>query len=271
MKNIYYKYNCSGNTFVVVKYDPTLDFKNLSKKICSKLDGVVADGLLVIKDHINEVLFYNQDGSEAEFCGNGLRATLHYLKDQLGLYKTVVPILFNDEVYYGKVLSEDPFCTEIKIKKRQIKLNVKTKHNQFLKTLKYKDFILKIFPIKVGVFHIVILNETSLENNDFLNEEDLINIKFLLKDHYDEEPNIDIVKLNTQDKTIEDATFYERGVGYTKTCGSGSVSIAAILELMNFVMNQYIKISDDLFVVIKEESINLIGKSKLITMGKFIW
>ena len=269
MKNIFYKYNCSGNTFVVVKYDSKIDYTSLSKKICSKEEGVGANGLIVVKDDINEVLFYNQDGSNALFCGNGLRATLHYLKDQKGLFKRTIPILFNDEIYYGKVLGEAPFCSEIRVNKSQILLNVKTKDKTNLNFIKYKDNLLKIYPIKVGVFHIIILNETTLENKDFLNEEDLIKIKEMLKFKYDEEPNIDIVKLNILEKTIEEITFYERGVGYTKTCGSGSIGIGALLELMNFSMDQYIKITDDLFVVIKENVISLIGKSELVCVGKY--
>lgn len=270
MKNIFYKYNCSGNTFVVVKYDSNIDYKVFSRKICSKNDGVGADGLLAVKDDINEVFYYNQDGSQALFCGNGLRATLHYLKDQKGLYKKIVPILFNNEVYYGKSLSEEPFCSEIRINKNQIKRNIRTKSGNKMDFINYNNYTLKIFPVKVGVFHIVIINDTNLLNNEFLNENDLIEIKRLLVNFYDEEPNIDIIKLNVVTSSLEEVTFYERGVGYTSTCGSGSIAIASILELMNYAMEQYIKISDDLFVVIKENSINLIGKSRLVTVGKYL-
>ena len=65
-------------------------------------------------------------------------------------------------------------------------------------------------------------------------------------------------------------TFYERGVGYTKSCGSGSVSLFMILELIGFLKSDYLKINDDLMVVSKEDKIELIGKSKLLCWGKYL-
>lgn len=266
MKNFFYKYNCSGNTFVIVKYDSTIDYFSFSKKICDEYQGIGCDGLIVVKDDINEILFFNKDGSKAEFCGNGLRAVTHYLRIQKGLIKRTIPILFNNELYYGKVISLDPFCSEVKIKKDKIQI----KKEDCNTIIKYKDYHIKTFPVKVGVFHVILLNETTLNNDEFLNEEDLIEIKNLLSLKYGVEPNLEVVKLDYNDKKIDEITFYERGVGYTKCCGSGSVAVGMILELMNFNLEEYVKIKEDLYIIIKEDYISLVGKSNLICWGKYL-
>ena len=163
MKNIFYKYNCSDNTFIAVKYNEDIDYQVFSRNICSKINGIGADGLLVIKDNINEVLFFNQDGTIASFCGNGLRGAIHFLKDQKGFVKRKIPILFNDEIYYGKVISEEPFCSEISLdKSNHINLKIPSKFNDYKEKVTLPNIIefnkmsLAIYPIKVGVFHIVI-------------------------------------------------------------------------------------------------------------------
>ena len=55
MRNIFYKYNCSGNTFIVVKYEENINYREFAKSICSKTTGACSDGLIVIKDDINEI------------------------------------------------------------------------------------------------------------------------------------------------------------------------------------------------------------------------
>ena len=75
------KYNASGNDFVIfhdfIKYDRS----ELAKILCDRHAGIGADGLIVCVPHEHydfEWQFYNDDGSEAEMCGNGSRACAHY-------------------------------------------------------------------------------------------------------------------------------------------------------------------------------------------------
>ncbi len=75
------KYSASGNDFIIFHSFIKRDRSSLAKKLCNRFEGVGADGLIVLIPHKEvdfEWQFYNSDGSEAEMCGNGSRATAHY-------------------------------------------------------------------------------------------------------------------------------------------------------------------------------------------------
>ncbi len=82
----FYKYQGSGNDFVLFENtDKTFPVeKDLIARICHRNFGVGGDGLLLLeKSNCADVKMriFNQDGSEASMCGNGLRCTsLHLSK-----------------------------------------------------------------------------------------------------------------------------------------------------------------------------------------------
>ena len=64
--------------WILVHTEKKEDYHNLAIKLCQKEN---VDGLIVIvphKDYDFEWLFYNNDGSTANMCGNGTRAVAHY-------------------------------------------------------------------------------------------------------------------------------------------------------------------------------------------------
>jgi len=84
-----YKYNASGNDFVIFhtflkksnKQKENKYFSQLAIELCDRHNGIGADGLIVLIPHETydfEWLFYNNDGSFASMCGNGSRACAHY-------------------------------------------------------------------------------------------------------------------------------------------------------------------------------------------------
>ena len=272
MKNLFYKYDCNGNSFIIVKFQDDIDYSKFSRQICSKDIGVGADGLIIVKDKINEILFYNQDGTKASFCGNATRAYINFIDEHTQINNRVVSFIFNDKIYTSKIISKDPFIVKTILNKQDnINLLIKSKFNSFQEKItlpnvvNFKNCNIELYPIKIGVFHIVIINKNQIKNKDFLSETDLKELKIILKEYYLEEPNITIYNVNTNE-----FTFYERGVGYTRTCGSGSVAVGIILELMNLLNQEYLKIEDDLTVVVKKDEVELIGKSKLICWGKYL-
>src|SRR6187549_856161 len=88
MKLHFYKYQATGNDFVVVdNRDGNLSFtKEQIEKICDRKFGIGADGLMLIEKHptLNFNLeYFNSDGTQS-LCGNGSRAAVHFAS-QLGL------------------------------------------------------------------------------------------------------------------------------------------------------------------------------------------
>lgn len=74
----FYKYESLGNDFVLVEETQIggRDWSALAKDLCSRRWGVGSDGLLVLSTDASpyKVRMFNPDGSE-DFCGNGLRCT----------------------------------------------------------------------------------------------------------------------------------------------------------------------------------------------------
>lgn len=68
-----------GNDFVVIdgREDAISDYAPLARFLCERRTGIGADGLLVVCESENSDIrmrVINADGSEADMCGNGLRA-----------------------------------------------------------------------------------------------------------------------------------------------------------------------------------------------------
>ena len=72
----YYKYDASGNDFVIFYTNETKDYSTLAIELCAK-DQFDTDGLVALLPHESldfQWQFYNNDGSVASMCGNATRA-----------------------------------------------------------------------------------------------------------------------------------------------------------------------------------------------------
>ena len=86
----FYKYHGAGNDFVIIDRSEVpfeLNAKQINQ-ICERRYGVGADGLMFYDCH-NELDFkmtyFNSDGSESSFCGNGARCIVQFGMDHKGL------------------------------------------------------------------------------------------------------------------------------------------------------------------------------------------
>ena len=87
----FYKYQALGNDYILVEdldeNTASVKFDVLAENLCRRKFSIGADGLLVLKNS-NEAVYrmeiYNQDGSRAEMCGNGLRClSMHVFLNRL--------------------------------------------------------------------------------------------------------------------------------------------------------------------------------------------
>lgn len=81
----FYKYCGAGNDFVLLdaREQPLPDdLPALARRLCDRRYGVGADGLMILAAPQGQadgrLLFYNDDGSRAEMCGNGARCLCLY-------------------------------------------------------------------------------------------------------------------------------------------------------------------------------------------------
>ena len=185
------KMHSLGNDFVI-----TTEVPQDIKQICDRHFGVGCDQLMVVKNTQNgiDLQIFNQDGSIANMCGNGVRCVA------------------------GKYFDENPQAqnVEINILPKEQKFMIYKQENRLVKIdmgrPKFGDDNL----VNVGNLHKII--DTKCSGNTIL--DDIAN-KAEKTPHADYNTNYISVK---GDKLF--LITIERGAGETLACGSGSVASA---------------------------------------------
>jgi diaminopimelate epimerase len=215
MSNIY-KYHATGNDFIMSTSIPKNPSK-LALKVCDRHFGIGADGL--IYPSISEIAdikmnYYNADGTIAPMCGNGIRAFVKFLYDQEMITKKIVSVetlagimivehvdqLF--EVNMGKpVLS----LAQPDIKINQEKL---TPYDLNVGTKKVTGYVFNL-----GTLHTIVYVDDVNQHDDIADA--LCHHSFFPK-----RSNINFVKVIDQNHL--QIKTYERGVGWSLSCGTGS-------------------------------------------------
>jgi diaminopimelate epimerase len=85
-----------GNDFILIDgRDEVRDYIALAPRLCHRQTGIGADGLLIVENSdIADIRMriVNEDGSEAEMCGNGIRCVAKELFDRGGVTKEKIAI-----------------------------------------------------------------------------------------------------------------------------------------------------------------------------------
>lgn len=81
----FYKYEGAGNDFVMID-NRNMDFPKKEETIrllCDRRFGIGADGLILLEDSTEtdfKMVYYNSDGRESTFCGNGGRCVASFAR-----------------------------------------------------------------------------------------------------------------------------------------------------------------------------------------------
>ena len=207
-------------------------------------------------------LFYNADGTLGKMCGNGLRCYL-LLAYKLGMIKLDEEVCIDTLAgnMYGKVKSvngndgivdENLGFPEYDCKKLEMNTNEKEWINKevVVDGDKYKATCLEL-----GAFHMItFMKPLDTDKANKLHAiplfKDRINVNFA------EVIDRRNIRLHT----------YERGVGWTLACGTGSASTAYTAYKEGRVDNKVIIHEEigDLNIEIKDDGIHVIGPAKIV-------
>ena len=249
----FYKYQSSGNSFVIIdNLENKISFnKSQIVKLCDFNYGIGSDGVMIIrpcKESDFELQFFNPDGSKS-FCGNGSLCALHFLKNKKFINKYCNFIGF-DGIHEAKINDE------IYLKMKNI------------------DFYEKInndFYINSGAPHYVKFIDHNLKKIDIYIESMIIKTCDFLKKN---PCNINFVSLEDE-HTIYVRTF-EKGIDReTLSCGTGAIASAIAFSIKENRKINYVRMrGGTLRVTYKKNKNNtfsdiyLIGNPKNIYNGK---
>ena len=236
-----YKYHCCNNTFLITNFKNNIDYSKIAKQVC---ELYMSDGLIIFKNDPMKMIIYNKDGSRAKMCGNGLCTLVNYLYDMYGMY-LFFEIETDNGVYGCEIISISPF---------KVKISLGIGEEYLADSIKIDNDEYKIILFDLGVKHAIYISA------DFDNR---INDAIKIFEYYKGEYNVDIVKV-IDNKTFNILT-YEKGVGLTKSCGTGTgASAFALLTEMN--MNNKLKgmSSGGITDVIIDDNIYIINETNFI-------
>jgi len=244
-----------GNDYIIIndiKWKiPENIKKSLAEKLCQRNFSIGADGLIFVcnsdKADIRMRIF-NPDGSEPSMCGNGIRCFSKQVYERDIIKKTVMNIetlkgimiaqlkVVNDIVRGVKIDMGKPIleCEKIPVISNK---NEKYCLNEQIEVLD-KQFYFSA--VSMGNPHAIIFID------DQLNDDDLNKYGNVIEPHerFPNKVNVEFVKVLSETESV--LRVYERGVGITKSCGTGTcAAVVAGTKLGKFKEKTPITVHND--------------------------
>ena len=227
----YSKLNSHGNDFILVENDGTKPSLSIDQiKYYSKRDVIGCDQFFIVNtSNIENIVcdVFNQDGTKACQCGNGLRATMLYLNKKYNLKRARLVVC--NQVYQAEYDNElisvnmgSPMYVDNIHRLNENKYSIEK--DGLVVTLDELDSDLEFsfIPLSIGNDHCVVFSPESINYKERISE--------IINEIYNGIMNIGFIKnaadFMSDDKTILDIMVNERGAGYTDSCGSGATAAA---------------------------------------------
>lgn len=236
-----------GNDYICINSLENILAENklpqIARYMCNRNFGIGADGLILVQESSVadiKMRIFNKDGSEAEMCGNGIRCFAKYIYDNKIIDKQSISIetkagvkgvrlkVLNGEVQEAQVDMGRPIFDDIKNISVQnnyripISVNIKVDDTRFIGNY-----------VSMGNPHLVIF-VNNVENIDIEKYgPEIENMKC-----FPNKINVEFVQALGRN-TLKIRTW-ERGVGETYACGTGSCASFCIAYYKG-ICSSYVK------------------------------
>lgn len=266
------KYHGLGNDFIIVdegEIRGELKYSELAKKICDRKVGIGADGLIIVskdENNNNEMIFYNADGSFDTMCGNGFRCFCLYLKNHNLINKDELIVRTGAGILEAKIINYDPFMVKVNMGRENyyhesIKFN--PQRELFNENIVVEDKEFSITSLFMGTTHTVVFVEDI--SNEFVDKYGPLINEFSF---FPIDTSVNFCKIEEGKLRIK---TWERGVGLTLACGTGSCAAAIVAKRMNLMGNNVVvqHLLGDLEIELGED-VYMIGTGVKIATGYFV-
>ena len=211
-------YSGCENTFIICMYQSQKDHAAYAQMVCKNK----IDGFMMVKTTPLEMVLYNQDGSLASMCGNGIRCFIEYCYRHHIIQEEENMVLTPSGRIDTKIVNLSPFMVYVRMNEP---IFTYIDNRIYLdEPIVVNNHIYKISLVHTGVWHGIILPD---DFKQALEDAPLIRNLPLFKEYL----NLDIIMI-TNDIYVK---TYERGVGFTKACGTGVMASFVILEKLKLL------------------------------------
>jgi diaminopimelate epimerase len=249
------KYHGLGNDYILIndiKWKiPEEKKSTLALKLCEFHFSIGADGLIFIANSEKadiKMRIFNNDGTEAEMCGNGIRCFSKYVYEHYIVQKEEITIetlkgilvarnnIINEKVVSVQIDMGPPIlnCEDIPVISRNIS------NKCINEPIAILDKVFNFTAVSMGNPHTVIFID-----NQF-NDDDLTMYGATIESHkyFPNKTNVEFVNvISERESTVR---VFERGVGITKSCGTGAcASVVAGTILGKFKKDSTIIVHSD--------------------------
>ena len=250
------KYHGNGNDYIIIndiKSKIPEDIKSrLALVLCKIHFSVGADGLIFVNNSENaeiQMRIFNNDGSEAEMCGNGIRCFSKYVyengiikKDEISIETLKGIMIAKLNVIEGivKTVRINMGPPEIECEKIPV-ISLRGSNTCLDEEIKVLDKKFNFTAVNMGNPHAIIFVDEQL--ND---DEDLIKYGSIIEKHerFPKKINVEFVKILSETESI--LRVFERGVGITNSCGTGTcASVVAGTLLGKFKKDTQVTVHND--------------------------
>ena len=251
------KASACGNDFLIIDgMHAPADLEAFSRRICDRHDGVGADGvewLFPAPDADVRARLFNADGTEAEISGNGTRCVAAHLCAEQAKEKITVRTGAGIKTCTLTSRSEMQFEFETAMGEPQV-------GDEFSVKLAFRE--VRGVPVSMGNPHYVVyVNEFAPGWQAEAAE---------IGRHHDFKYGINVELVVIKDRKNIEVRFFERGVGETRSSGTGSgASAVASIATKQAESPVRVHTPGGIQTVRWENEVFLRGPARLICRGEF--